>query len=156
MISSFLYFAAPSSSRFFSCVSLQNATRRHVYLNSFSTTPQSAQYGINQFSDLSQKEFRSMLNFCNLPLSLQKYVSMFCIWTIILLLKSGQQAELIILSILPFSIDLYLKASADRAPHFPGLKTKQLPAKFDWRDKAAVAPVQNQGTVRFTRINEEY
>ncbi|XP_041800125.1 cathepsin O isoform X2 [Chelmon rostratus] len=76
----------------------QSATKRHAYLNSFSTAPQSAKYGINQFSDLSQKEFR----------------------------------------------DLYLRASADRAPLFPGLKTQGLPAKFDWRDKAVVAPVQNQ------------
>ncbi|XP_018534910.1 cathepsin O [Lates calcarifer] len=76
----------------------QDATKRHAHLNSFSTAPQSAKYGINQFSDLSQKEFR----------------------------------------------DLYLQASADRAPPFSGLKTEGLPAKFDWRDKAVVAPVQNQ------------
>ncbi|XP_060935996.1 cathepsin O isoform X2 [Limanda limanda] len=79
-------------------VFFQEATKRHAYLNSFSTAPQSAQYGINQFSDLSPKEFR----------------------------------------------DLYLRASADRAPHFSGRKTEGLPAKLDWRDKAAVAPVQNQ------------
>lgn len=41
-----------------SCVLLQNATNRHARLNSFSTSPQSAKYGVNQFSDLSQKEFR--------------------------------------------------------------------------------------------------
>ncbi|XP_023154519.2 cathepsin O isoform X1 [Amphiprion ocellaris] len=76
----------------------QNATKRHMYLNSFSTGPQSAKYGINQFSDLSQKEFR----------------------------------------------DLYLRAIYDRTPLFSGLSLKQLPAKFDWRDKAVVAPVQNQ------------
>ncbi|KAM9357125.1 cathepsin O [Symphorus nematophorus] len=76
----------------------QNATKRYAYLNSFSSAQQSAKYGINQFSDLSQKEFR----------------------------------------------DLYLQASADRAPLFPGLKTEGLPAKFDWRDKGVVAPVQNQ------------
>lgn len=76
----------------------QNATKRHAYLNSFSTAPQSAKYGINQFSDLSQKEFR----------------------------------------------DLYLRASAERAHLFSGLTTKELPAKFDWRDKGVVAPVQNQ------------
>ncbi|XP_049897904.1 cathepsin O [Epinephelus moara] len=76
----------------------QNATGRHAYLNSLSAGPQSAKYGINRFSDLSQKEFR----------------------------------------------DLYLRASADRAPLFSGLKTERLPAKFDWRDKAVVAPVQNQ------------
>ncbi|XP_035524926.1 cathepsin O isoform X2 [Morone saxatilis] len=78
-----------------------NATKRHAYLNSFSTVAQSAKYGINQFSDFSQEEFR----------------------------------------------DLYLGASADRALLFPGLKTGKtegLPAKFDWRDKAVVAPVQNQ------------
>lgn len=55
-------------------LSFQNATRRHVYLNSFSTTPWSAQYGINQFSDLSQKEFRGTLKFCDPSLSLQKSV----------------------------------------------------------------------------------
>nr|XP_043895977.1 cathepsin O isoform X2 [Solea senegalensis] len=76
----------------------QEATKRHAYLNSFSTAPQSAQYGLNLFSDLSQDEFR----------------------------------------------DLYLRASVDGAPHFSGPKTERLPAKFDWRDKAAVAPVQNQ------------
>nr|XP_019936419.1 PREDICTED: cathepsin O [Paralichthys olivaceus] len=79
-------------------VYFQDARKRQAYLNSFSTAPQSAKYGINQFSDLSQKEFR----------------------------------------------DLYLRASADRAPHFSGPKTEGLPAKFDWRDKAAVAPVRNQ------------
>ncbi|AWP11739.1 Cathepsin O [Scophthalmus maximus] len=76
----------------------RDATKRHAFLNSFSTAPQSAKYGINQFSDLSQKEFR----------------------------------------------DLYLRASSDRAPLFSGPKTDRLPAKFDWRDRAAVAPVQNQ------------
>nr|XP_020500751.1 cathepsin O [Labrus bergylta] len=76
----------------------QNSTRRHAYLNKFSSTPHSANYGINKFSDLSQKEFR----------------------------------------------DLYLGASADRAPRFSGLKGEGLPAKFDWRDKAVVAPVQDQ------------
>lgn len=50
----------------FSFVLLQNATKRHAFLNSFSTAPQSAKYGINQFSDLSQKEFRGMLKFCHL------------------------------------------------------------------------------------------
>lgn len=39
-------------------VLLQNATNRHARLNSFSTSPQSAKYGVNQFSDLSQREFR--------------------------------------------------------------------------------------------------
>ncbi|XP_069387481.1 cathepsin O isoform X1 [Paralichthys olivaceus] len=87
-------FTAPNSL----FVSLQDARKRQAYLNSFSTAPQSAKYGINQFSDLSQKEFR----------------------------------------------DLYLRASADRAPHFSGPKTEGLPAKFDWRDKAAVTPVRNQ------------
>lgn len=76
----------------------QNSTKRHAYLNSFSSTPQSAKYGINNFSDLSQQEFR----------------------------------------------DLYLGASADRAPRFSGLKTEGLPAKFDWRDKGVVAAVQDQ------------
>ncbi|XP_030253035.1 cathepsin O isoform X1 [Sparus aurata] len=79
-------------------VYFQNATNRHARLNSFSTSPQSAKYGVNQFSDLSQKEFR----------------------------------------------DLYLRASAHRVPLFSGLKTEGLPAKFDWRDKGVVAPVQNQ------------
>ncbi|XP_026185450.1 cathepsin O [Mastacembelus armatus] len=76
----------------------QDATKRHAYLNSFSAAPQSARYGINQFSDLSQEEFR----------------------------------------------DLYLQAQTSRAPCFSGPKTVGLPAKFDWRQKAVVAPVQNQ------------
>ncbi|KAM6923566.1 cathepsin O [Xenentodon cancila] len=71
---------------------------RHMHLSSFSTEPQSAKYGINQFSDLSQKEFR----------------------------------------------DIYLRVISDRAPLFSGLTVEGLPAKFDWRDKAVVAPVQNQ------------
>ncbi|KAL3061000.1 hypothetical protein OYC64_009252 [Pagothenia borchgrevinki] len=79
-------------------LNFQNSTKRHAYLNSFSTVPQSAEYGINRFSNFSQKEFR----------------------------------------------DLFLRAHADRAPLFSGLKTEGLPAKFDWRDKAVVAPVQNQ------------
>ncbi|XP_054453734.1 cathepsin O isoform X2 [Anoplopoma fimbria] len=77
---------------------VQDAAKRHAYLNAFFKVPQSAKYGINRFSDLSQQEFR----------------------------------------------DLYLRASADRAPLFSGLKTEGLPDKFDWRDKAVVAPVQNQ------------
>ncbi|MED6277405.1 hypothetical protein CHARACLAT_013169 [Characodon lateralis] len=36
----------------------QNAAMRHKYLNSFPTESQAATYGINQFSDLSQMEFR--------------------------------------------------------------------------------------------------
>ncbi|XP_068182247.1 cathepsin O [Antennarius striatus] len=76
----------------------QDAKKRQAYLNSFSSTPESAKYGINQFSDLSQQEFR----------------------------------------------DLYLQASADRAPLFSGLKAKVLPASFDWRDRGVVAPVQDQ------------
>ncbi|XP_047441746.1 cathepsin O isoform X2 [Mugil cephalus] len=75
-----------------------NATQRHTFLNSFSTDPQSAEYGINQFSDLSQEEFK----------------------------------------------DLYLRAVNDRASLFSGPSAEGLPAKFDWRDKAMVAPVQNQ------------
>uniref|UniRef100_A0A3Q4ALR4 Peptidase C1A papain C-terminal domain-containing protein n=1 Tax=Mola mola TaxID=94237 RepID=A0A3Q4ALR4_MOLML len=78
--------------------SFQDAIKRHVHLNSLSTSPKSAQYGINQFSDLSQEEFRN----------------------------------------------LYLQASSDQAPLFPGPKTEGLPAKFDWRDKTVVAPVPNQ------------
>lgn len=42
-------------------VLLQNATLRHIYLNSFSTEPQSARYGINRFSDLSQMQFRGKM-----------------------------------------------------------------------------------------------
>ncbi|KAM4555988.1 cathepsin O [Odontesthes bonariensis] len=76
----------------------QDAAVRHIYLNSFPTEPQSAKYGINQFSDLSQEEFR----------------------------------------------EVYLQAISDRAPAFSGLSIEELPAKFDWRDKAVVAPVQNQ------------
>ncbi|KAM9377735.1 cathepsin O isoform 1-T2 [Pholidichthys leucotaenia] len=76
----------------------QNATKRHVYLNSFSSEPHSAKYGINQFSDLSQNEFK----------------------------------------------DLYLRAVCDGAPLFSGLRLEQPPAKFDWRDKAVVAPIQDQ------------
>eukprot|EP00066_Takifugu_rubripes_P019982 XP_011609248.1 PREDICTED: cathepsin O isoform X2 [Takifugu rubripes] len=80
----------------------QESTTRHAYLNSFSAASQSAKYGINQFSDLSQREFQ----------------------------------------------DLYLRASADRAPAFSGQKAEGLPAKFDWRDHAIVAPVQNQQATR--------
>ncbi|XP_015247610.1 PREDICTED: cathepsin O-like [Cyprinodon variegatus] len=76
----------------------QNAAMRHIHLNSFSTEPQSATYGINQFSDLSQMEFR----------------------------------------------DVYLRAESSRAPGFTGRTRMGLPAKFDWRDKGVVAPVQNQ------------
>lgn len=47
-----------------------------------------------------------------------------------------------------FSTDLYLRVNAVRAPLFTGLKTEGLPAKFDWREKAVVVPVQNQQTVR--------
>ncbi|XP_057706372.1 cathepsin O [Corythoichthys intestinalis] len=76
----------------------QDATTRHAYLNSFSTKPQSAKYGINHFSSLSPKEFR----------------------------------------------DLYLRAISAPAPPFLGANTRELPAKFDWRDRAVVAPVQDQ------------
>ncbi|XP_037531393.1 cathepsin O [Nematolebias whitei] len=76
----------------------QDATLRHVHLNSLSTAPQSARYGINQFSDLSHMEFR----------------------------------------------DIYLRAVGGRAPAFSGHTVKGLPARFDWRDKGVVAPVQNQ------------
>lgn len=54
------------------------------------------------------------------------------------------------------STDLYLRASSDRAAPFTGLKTEGLPAKFDWRDKAVVAPVQNQQAVRFTQRDDRY
>lgn len=37
----------------------QNSTQRHLYLNSFSSSG-SAEYGVNQFSDLSQEEFRDV------------------------------------------------------------------------------------------------
>lgn len=49
--------------------------------------------------------------------------------------------------------DLYLRTISERAPLFSGLKTEGLPAKFDWRDKAVVAPVQNQQAVRITQID---
>ncbi|XP_076005009.1 cathepsin O [Genypterus blacodes] len=76
----------------------QDSLKRQADLNSFSADPKSAKYGINQFSDLSQDEFR----------------------------------------------DLYLRASADGVPPYSGPKPEALPAKFDWRDKAVVAPVQDQ------------
>uniref|UniRef100_A0A3P8UU44 Cathepsin O n=1 Tax=Cynoglossus semilaevis TaxID=244447 RepID=A0A3P8UU44_CYNSE len=76
----------------------REATKRHTYRNLFSTATHSAKYGVNQFSDLSQDEFR----------------------------------------------DVYLRANTDTVPLFSGQKTEGLPAKFDWRDKAVVAPVQNQ------------
>uniref|UniRef100_A0A3P9IEP0 Cathepsin O n=1 Tax=Oryzias latipes TaxID=8090 RepID=A0A3P9IEP0_ORYLA len=71
---------------------------RHTHLNSFSTEAQSATYGFNQFSDLSQEEFRG----------------------------------------------IYLQATSGRAPPFSGLPAEGLPARFDWRDKAVVAAVQDQ------------
>ncbi|XP_047210462.1 cathepsin O isoform X4 [Girardinichthys multiradiatus] len=40
--------------------------------------------------------------------------------------------------------DVYLRAESSRAPGFTGLTRTGLPAKFDWRDKGVVAPVQNQ------------
>ncbi|CAB1337378.1 unnamed protein product [Coregonus sp. 'balchen'] len=40
--------------------------------------------------------------------------------------------------------ELYLTATAETVPPYSGLKTEGLPAKFDWRDKTAVGPVQNQ------------
>ncbi|XP_061580867.1 cathepsin O [Cololabis saira] len=86
---------AEFSSRY---LNFQDAAMRHMHLSSFSTEPQSAKYGVNQFSDLSQEEFR----------------------------------------------DVYLRAIGDGAPLFPGPSEQGLPAKFDWRDKAVVAPVQNQ------------
>ncbi|XP_028315764.1 cathepsin O [Gouania willdenowi] len=41
-------------------LNFKNATQRHTHLNAFSTGSQSAKYGINQFTDLSQKEFREI------------------------------------------------------------------------------------------------
>ncbi|XP_014908492.1 cathepsin O [Poecilia latipinna] len=79
-------------------INFQNAAVRHLYLNSFSGQTQSATYGINQFSDLSQIEFK----------------------------------------------DVYLRAESSSAPGFVGSTRAGLPAKFDWRDKGVVAPVQNQ------------
>ncbi|KAJ8015439.1 hypothetical protein DPEC_G00026130 [Dallia pectoralis] len=76
----------------------KNSIKRHAYLNLYSTGTNSATYGINQFSDLSVKEFR----------------------------------------------ELYLTGTVERSPLYPGLKTGGVPAKFDWRDKKAVGPVQNQ------------
>lgn len=182
-----------------SCVLLQNATERHAYLNSFSTAPQSAKYGINQFSDLSQKEFRGRLTFCHIlrfcriglgtctvslfiesagQLWLLHNWRYFIRWNVFIYFISVQWIVLNSLSILPaesaqslftciivfrndfelhlLSTDLYLRASADRAPLFSGLKTTGLPAKFDWRDKAVVAPVQNQQAVRFTQRDDKY
>lgn len=55
-------------SLFFVFGTIQNATERHVYLNSFSTQPQSAKYGMNRFSSLSPEEFRGRINleFCSI------------------------------------------------------------------------------------------
>lgn len=52
------------------------------------------------------------------------------------------------------SAGIYLRAISDRAPLFSGLAMQGLPAKFDWRDRAVVAPVQNQLAVRFMQIDE--
>ena len=52
------------------------------------------------------------------------------------------------------STEVYLQAISDRAPAFSGLSIEGLPAKFDWRDKAVVAPVQNQLAVRLMQIDE--
>lgn len=54
----FSYFLVNYTKTSVLCGFLQNAAMRHIHLNSFSTEPQSATYGINQFSDLSQMEFR--------------------------------------------------------------------------------------------------
>jgi len=53
---------------------------RHIYLNSFPTEPQSAKYGINQFSDLSQEEFRGKWTFC--CVLLQKWISQLGHWNV--------------------------------------------------------------------------
>ncbi|KAL0974319.1 hypothetical protein UPYG_G00218770 [Umbra pygmaea] len=74
----------------------KNSIKRHSDLNSTNTN--SAKYGINQFSDLSIKEF----------------------------------------------IELYLTASVEATSTYSGLKAEGLPARFDWRDKEVVGPVQNQ------------
>lgn len=42
-----------------------------------------------------------------------------------------------------------MQAIGVRAPPFSGLPTEGLPARFDWRDKAVVAPVQDQLAVSF-------
>lgn len=148
---------------------LQNSTRRHAYLNSFSTVPQSAEYGINRFSDFSQKEFRGRLKFCHI--SKMKCIWLFCILRIWItehltpvddLAESAQSLfscnllSRIDLELYLLSTDLFLRAHADRAPLFSGLKTEGLPAIFDWRDKAVVAPVQNQEAVRCTQEDDRY
>lgn len=55
-----------------------------------------------------------------------------------------------------FPTDIYLRAVGGRAPVFSGQTIKGLPAKFDWRDKGMVAPVQNQLAVRLMHIDEIY
>lgn len=60
------------------------------------------------------------------------------------------------MSCIPPPTDLYLRASADRAPLFSGLKTERRLDRFDWRDKAVVAPVQNQEAVRLTQMDGRY
>ncbi|MEQ2283720.1 hypothetical protein AMECASPLE_014513 [Ameca splendens] len=52
--------------------------------------------------------------------------------------------------------DVYLRAESSRAPGFTGLTRTGLPAKFDWRDKGVVAPVQNQLAVRLTQTDDGY
>lgn len=163
-----------------SFIQTQNATKRHAYLNSFSTGPRSAKYGVNQFSDLSQKEFRGRLKFSKCvggrrgrvllgsftAVRRVSWVKMYfhlfitpvacLIWlnahtlnphTLICFIHLLVQ---ICFELHLFPTDLYLRASADKAPLFAGLKTEGLPASFDWRDKKVVAPVQNQQAVRLT------
>lgn len=163
-----------------SFIQMQNATKRHAYLNLFSTGPQSAKYGINQFSDLSQKEFRGRLKFSKCAggrgvvscwgsfTALQRvswvkmYFHLFIRPVACLMWLSAHtlspHALICFIHLLVqicfelhlFPTDLYLRASADKAPLFTGLKTEGLPASFDWRDKEAVAPIQNQQAVRLT------
>lgn len=131
----------------------QNATKRHAYLNSFSVVQQSAKYGINQFSHLSLKEFRG---------EQRSYLIFKLGWSAYLIDDWAVSAQSLFawvffypdrtLNYICQSTDLY-PATVQRAPRFSGLKAKGLPAKFDWRDKAVVAPVQDQQAVRITQMD---
>lgn len=52
-----------------------------------------------------------------------------------------------------FPPGIYLQATSGRAPPFSGLPAEGLPARFDWRDKAVVAAVQDQLAVSLILID---